>query len=102
MRRGYAQSLRRNEHTRRARAETRIRADADFPDFSVVAQRWIGERQGAGLPLPEEEFMTHVRAVYPDASYQLPKIHDFQKFVAAFAWPGRAAERARNHSQARS
>ena len=59
---------------------------ADFPDFSVVAQRWVREHQRTGLPLEEEElFMAHVRAVYPDASYQLPKIHDFQKFVAAFA-----------------
>ena len=70
---------------RRAEGSRFCSAHADFPDFSVVAQRWIGEHQRTGLPLEEEEFMAHVRAVYPDASYQLPKIHDFQKFVAAFA-----------------
>ena len=67
-----------------------------------MAQRWIGERHGAGLPLEEAEFMTHARAVYPDASYELPKFHDFQKFIAAFAsaWP--VAERARSRSPRRS
>ena len=78
------------------------KAHADFPNFCVVAQRWIGERQGAGLTLPEAEFMAHVRAVYPNASYEQPKIHDFQKFVAAFASAGPGAERARSRSPKRS
>ena len=47
-------------------------------------------------------FMAHVRAGYPDASYELPKIHDFQKFVAVFASAGPGAERARSRSPKRS
>ena len=88
--------------SRRAEGSRYCTAHADFPDFSVVPQRWIGERQRAGLPLPEEEFMTHVRAVYPDAAYELPRFYDFQKFVAAFASPGPGAERARSRTPKRS
>ena len=88
--------------SRRAEGSRYCTAHADFPDFSVVAQRWIGERQCAGLPLPEEELMTHVRAVYPDAAYELPRFYDFQKLVAAFASAGPGAERARNRSPKRS
>ena len=79
--------------SRRAEGSRYCKAHAGFPDFSVVAQRWIGERQGAGLPLPEEDFMIHVRAVYPDAAYELPRFHDFQKYVGHFANLGAAAER---------
>ena len=46
--------------------------------------------------------MTHVRAVYPDAAYELPRFYDFQKFVAAFASTGPGAERARSRSPKRS
>ena len=88
--------------SRRAEGSRYCKAHADFPDFSVVAQRWIGERQGAGLPLPEEEFMAHVRVVYPDAAYELPRFYDFQKFVAAFTNAGLGAERTRNRSPKRS
>ena len=84
--------------SRRAEGSRYCTAHADFPDFSVVAQRWIGERQGAGLPLPEEEFMAHVRVVYPDAAYELPRFHDFQKYVGHFANLGAAAERCRSRS----
>ena len=75
---------------------------ADYPDFSVVVQRWIAKHQRTGLPVDEGEFMAHVCAVYPDASYQLPKIYNFQKYVASFANPGTAAERARSRSPKRS
>ena len=62
----------------------------------------VGERHGAGLPLEEAEFLTHARAVYPDASYELPRFHDFQKFVADFVSAGLGVERARSRSPKRS
>ena len=46
--------------------------------------------------------MANVCAVYPNASYQLPKIYNFQKYVDSFANPGTAAERARSRSPKRS
>ena len=75
---------------------------ADYPDLSVAVQRWVAERQRKGVPLDEEEFMAYVRAGYPDASYQQPKIHDFQKFAVYFANLGVAAERSRSRSPKRS
>ena len=56
----------------------------DYPNYSVVVQRWVAGRQQDGLPADEEDFMTFLRTEYPNASYQQPKIHDFQKFVAFF------------------
>ena len=48
-------------------------------------------------------FMAHVRTQYPDASYQQPKVHDFQKYDASsFANLGEAAERDRSRSPKRS
>ena len=84
---------------RRAEGTRFCNAHADYPNFSVAAQRWMGECQRTGLPLEEDGFMAHVRAVYPDASYQLPKIYDFQKFVASFANPEAAAELPRSLSR---
>ena len=54
------------------------------------------------MPLPEEEFMAHVHVVYPDAAYELPRFHDFQKYVGHFANLGAAAERCRSRSPKRS
>ena len=56
----------------------------DYPNYSVVVQRWVAGRQQDGLPADEEDFMTFLRAEYPNVSYQQPKVHDFQKFVASF------------------
>jgi hypothetical protein len=75
---------------------------ADYPDFSVVVARWVAERQRQAVPPGEEDFMGFLRAQYPDASYQLPKVHEFHKFVASFANTGAAAERARSRSPRRS
>ena len=49
-----------------------------------------------------QEFMAHVRAVYADAAYELPRFHAFQKFVAVFASARPGAERARSRSPKRS
>ena len=51
--------------------------------------------------MDEDEFMAHVRTQYPDASYQQPKAHDFQKYAASFANLGAAAERAGSRSPKR-
>ena len=34
--------------------------------------------------IDEEDFMSFLLTEYPNASYQQPKVHDFQKFVASF------------------
>jgi hypothetical protein len=48
--------------------------------------RWA-QRVQDSLPLDDEEgLMAFTRAEYPNASYQQPKIHDFQRFVTA--WRG--------------
>ena len=57
------------------------------------------------LPLDDEEgLMAFTRAEYPNASYQQPKIHDFQRFVTA--WRGivspPGAERPRSRSPKRT
>ena len=57
---------------------------ADYPNYSVTVQRWAADRQQRGLSFDEEQFTAHIRAEYPNASYQQPKVHDFQKFVASF------------------
>ena len=56
----------------------------DYPNYSVVVQRWVAGRQQDGLPIDEGDFMTFLLTEYPNASYQQPKVHDFQKFVASF------------------
>ena len=56
----------------------------DYPNYSVVVPRWVAGRQRDGLPADEEDFMSFLLTEYPNASYQQPKVHDFQKFVASF------------------
>ena len=50
----------------------------------------------------EEDFIAHIRAKYPGASYQQPRCHDFQKYARHFANLGAAAERCRSRSPKRS
>ena len=69
---------------------------ADYPNYSATVQRWVVDRQQRGLSLDEDELMAHIRAEYPSASYQQPKIHDFGSFAGHFANLGAAAERARS------
>ena len=68
----------------RAEGSRFCRKHADYPNFSVVVRTWAVKRQRNGVPLDEGDFMTFIRTEYPDASYQQPKVHDFQKFVASF------------------
>ena len=71
----------------------------DYPNYSVVVQRWVAGRQQDGLPADEEDFMTFLRTEYPNASYQQQKIYDVQKYAASLA--GAAAERPRSRSPKR-
>ena len=72
---------------------------ADYPNYSKTVQRWAADRQQRGLSFDEEQFTAHIRAEYPNASYQQPKIYDFQKYAASLA--GAAAERPRSRSPKR-
>ena len=77
-------------------------AHQDFPNFSVLTREWIKKCQDVGSPLLEVDFMAYVRAAYPHATYELPQIYDFQKFVASFANAEARCERARTRSPKRS
>ena len=70
---------------RRAEHSSYCAEHADYPNFCLTVQRWVADRQQRGLALDETDFMSHARAVYPDAAYELPRFHDFQKFVSRFA-----------------
>ena len=61
-----------------------LREAPRLPEYSVVVQRWVAGCQRNGLPLDAQELMAYIRAEHPYASYQQPKVHDFQKFVASF------------------
>ena len=54
---------------------------ADYPDYSLVVQQWVLSQHSCN----EEEFMTHIRDKYPNATFPQPKCHDFQKYVGHFA-----------------
>ena len=56
------------------------------------------DRQQHGFAFDEEDFMAHIRAKYPGASFQQPRCNDFQKYVGHFANLGAAAERCRSRS----
>ena len=55
---------------------------ADYPDYSVAVKQWVMSQQHG---FDEEDLMAHIRAKYPNASFQQPKCHDFQKYVGHFA-----------------
>ena len=93
-----------NERCRSHRAEgsSYCAKHADYPNYSMTVQRWVVDRQQHGFAFDEEDFMAHIRAKYPGASFQQPRCHDFQKYVGHFANLGAAAERCRSRSPKRS
>ena len=93
-----------NERCRSCRAEGSryCTQHADYPNYSLTVQQWVLDRQQHGLALNEEDFIAHIRARYPGASYQLPRCHDFQKCASHFATLGAAAERRRSRTPKRS
>ena len=68
----------------------------------MTVQRWAVGRQQRGISFDEEDFAAHIRAEYPDASFQQPRSHDVQKYAGHFADLGSAAERCRGRSPKRS
>ena len=83
---------------RRAEGSSYCAKHADYPNYSMTVQRWVVDRQQHGFAFDEEDFMAHIRAKYPGASFQQPRCHDFQKYVSHFANLGAAAERCRSRS----
>ena len=88
--------------SRRAEGSSYCAKHADYPNYSMTVQRWVVDRQQHGLALEEEDFMAHIRAKYPGASFQQPRCHDFQKYVGHFANLGAAAEGCHSRSPKRS
>ena len=84
--------------SRRAEGSNYCAKHADYPNYSMTVQRWVVDRRQHGFAFDEEDFMAHIRAKYPGASFQQPRCHDFQKYVGHFANLGAAAERCRSRS----
>ncbi len=57
----------------------------DYPNYSKTVAKWAAEQSQKNGPPDEESFRAFLRAAYPDAPYEQPPAHDFQKFVKTFA-----------------
>ena len=60
------------------------RCKAYSRDGIFVIASYDSLKQQEGRP-DEGQFMAFIRAQYPDASYEQPPVHDFEKFVQTFA-----------------